>query len=419
MMNPVGITAATQPAPASSSRRSRWGVLILLVVAFGVNYVDRGILSMAAPPLSKELSLTPQQLGVLFSAFFWSYAGVMVFAGWIVDRFNVSVVLAIGYFVWSVATLCTGFATTFGALLAFRVLLGLGESVAFPTASRVIANGFPANARAVPNAMIDAGVKIGPAFGMLLGGLLVARFGWRSMFLSLGIGGMAWLIPWYFWAPRSGSALENAPAGGPSLLQIVGRREAWGTFIGNFGCNYAYYFLMTWLPSYLVMVRHVSLAQMAVLGSLPMWGSAFTSLGCAWISDRLISRGADPTVVRKSFVVIGLAASTLILPAGIVSDLRISMILMVLTYLAFGLFSSNHWAITQTLAGPLAAGKWTGLQNCVANLAGVIAPAGTGLIVARTGSFFLAFLSAAIIALIGAASYLFVVKDVAPLSWKK
>jgi MFS family permease len=373
---------------------------------------------MAAPLLAKELSLTPAQLGLLFSAFFWSYAGFMIAAGWITDHLKVSLVLGIGYFIWSVATLGTGLVSNFAALLALRVLLGLGESVAYPVFSRVIANGFPANARALPNALIDLGVKIGPAIGLLLGGLLVARAGWRSLFLVLGAGGMLWLIPWCIWAPRTGGAVEKMPAGGPSLWDILRRRDAWGTFVGNFGCNYGYYFLMTWLPSYLVTERHVSLDQMAVLGSLPMWGSAVASLTGAWAADRWISRGANPTVVRKAFVVTGLAGSALILPAGMVSDLRTSMILIMLTYVAFGLVSSNHWAITQTLAGPLAAGTWTGLQNCMANLAGVIAPFGTGLVVAKTGSFFLAFFSSAVIALIGSASYLFVVQTVEPLSWK-
>ena len=204
---------------------------------------------------------------------------------------------------------------------------------------------------------------------------------------------------------------------GPGFLKILSRRDAWGTFIGNFGCNYAYYFLMTWLPYYLVKERGVSLKQMALLGSLPLWASAATSLWGGWASDRLIARGASPTVVRKAFVVTGLLASTLILPAGVVRDLSLSMAFMVVAYVAFGLFSSNHLAITQTLAGPLAAGKWTGLQNGFANLGGIIAPFLTGLIVSRTGSFFLAFVSASIVAVIGAASYLFVVRQVAPLAW--
>src|SRR5207249_7233592 len=117
------------------------------------------------------------------------------------------------------------------------------------------------------------------------------------------------------------------------------------------------------------------------------------------------------------FVVTGIALSTLMFPAAIVSDLRVSIAFLVASYVAYGLFSSNHWAITQTLAGPLAAGKWTGLQNGISNLAGVVAPFVTGLIVSRTGNFYLAFSSASVILLVGAVCYLFVVGEVAPVVW--
>jgi len=154
-----------------------------------------------------------------------------------------------------------------------------------------------------------------------------------------------------------------------------------------------------------------------VLASLPFWASATSSLFGGWASDRWIAGGASATRVRKTFVVSGLVLGTLMFPAVLASDLRVSMALLVGAYLAFGLFSSNHWAITQTLAGPLAAGRWTGLQNGIANLAGVIAPYVTGLIIAQTGNYYLAFSSASVILLIGAFCYLFVVRDVVPVAW--
>jgi MFS transporter, ACS family, D-galactonate transporter len=406
-------------AASSKPTFEQWRVLALLVISIGINYIDRGSLSMAAPALSKELALSPAQLGLLFSAFFWSYAGFMVVAGWLTDRYNVGLVLGLGYLLWTLATFWTGLVTSLSALLAARILLGLGESVAFPTVSRIVATGFAINQRGVPNAMVDAGLKVGPALGMLVGGLVISHYGWRFLFLALGLGGMLWLIPWALWAPRGGGASgdRHSLETGPGILQILRKRDAWGTFVGNFCCNYSYYFLLTWLPSYLVTERHLSMSRMAVLGSLPLWGSAITSLGGGWLSDRLITRGVSPTVARKSFVVTGLLMSALVLPAGMVSDLKACIGLLILAYIAFGLFSSNHWAITQTLAGPLAAGRWTGLQNAISNLGGIIAPFVTGLIISRTGSYFMAFLLAAVVVVIGAAFYLFVVGEVAPVSW--
>jgi MFS family permease len=229
------------------------------------------------------------------------------------------------------------------------------------------------------------------------------------------------LIPWYFSAPRDCSKNTASSAlratGRFGICDILKKRDAWGTFIGNFCCNYAYYFLLTWLPTYLVTERHLSMEMMGIVGSIPFWGSALSSVVAGWASDRWIAKGASPTRVRKTFVVTGLATASLILPAGMTPNLTVSIGLLVVVYLAFGLFSSNHWAITQTLAGREASGKWTGLQNAIANLGGVIAPFLTGLILSKTGSFFLAFLSSAFVVLIGAASYLFIVGEVREVRW--
>ncbi len=415
----------TPVAPGGTEVRptaTQWRIIALLVLSVAINYIDRGSLSVAAPALNEEMALPPDQMGLLFSAFFWSYAGFMVIAGWLADRYPSRTVLGWGYLVWCLATLGTAFITKFQAFLILRVLLGLGESVSYPIYSRIIAGEFPIQQRGLPNALIDAGAKIGPAVGTLIGGLLVAGYGWRTMFLILGAGGLVWLLPWHLWGPRGRrqSDVASAPGQdrGPGIGEICRRRDAWGTFIGNFCCNYAYYFLLTWLPSYLVTERGLTMRMMAVLASLPFAASATASLIGGWVSDRWITRGGSPTRVRKTFTVSGLVFATLMFPAALATDLRVSMVLLVGAYIALGLFSSNHWAITQTLAGPLAAGRWTGLQNGIANLAGVIAPFMTGLIVARTGSYTLAFSSASVILLVGAFCYLFVVGEVAPVAWQ-
>jgi MFS transporter, ACS family, D-galactonate transporter len=391
-------------------------LVLLLVLSAAINYIDRGSLSIAAPVLAIQLSLTPVQLGLLFSAFFWSYTGFMVPAGWLSDRYNVKWVLAAGFLLWSLATLGVGFVSTLYALLFMRLILGLGESVAYPCISKVFAQ-FPIDRRGLPNALVDAGAKVGPAIGTLVGGLVVARYGWRFLFVVLGLVSLAWLVPWFLWAPRESHVTSNGPESGPGIVRILAKRDAWGTFLGNFCCNYAYYFLLTWLPSYLVNERHVSVRKMAILGSLPFAASAATSIFGGWSSDRWIRSGASPTRVRKTFVVSGLLLSTLMLPSAIVNDLTLSMGLLIAAYCAFGLFSSNHWAITQTLAGPVASGKWTGLQNFFANCAGVTAPYITGLIVSKTGSYYMAFLSASIVLVIGAVSYLLIVGKVQPIAW--
>lgn len=395
-----------------------WIILGLLFLAAVINYIDRGSLSVAAPAVAAQLSLNPMQMGVLLSAFFWSYSALQIVAGWLTDRLRVDWVFGAGFAIWSIATLSAGFVGSLGALLACRVLLGAGESVAFPCYSKVITANFPIENRGVPNALIEAGTKIGPAVGTLLGGVLVARYGWRVLFVALGAGSLVWLAPWLAWGPR-GTAPQPAHGGeSPGMLEIVGRRDAWGTFLGNACYTYSYYFLLTWLPSYLVHERHQSLQNMGILGSIPYLGAALAALVSGWLSDAWIRRGGSPTRVRKTFVAAGLLLSTVMVGAPMASDLRVSMVLLCVGYAAFGIFASNHWAITQTLAGTGAAGTWTGIQNTIGSLSGVVAPVATGFIITRTGSYFWAFASPAILAVAGAGCYLFLVGKVAPVQWR-
>jgi MFS family permease len=167
------------------------------------------------------------------------------------------------------------------------------------------------------------------------------------------------------------------------------------------------------------MERHYSIDMMAKWGSVPYWMIAASSIGFGWLSDHLIGSGYSPTRIRKTFAVLGLAFAMLIIPAAVIRDARLSMMFLLLACLAYGLYTSNNWAITQTLAGPAAAGKWTGLQNGIGNLAGVVSPYMTGLVVNKTGVFFLAFLSTALVALAGAAVLLFMIGPVVPLQWEK
>lgn len=391
-------------------------MVVLLFFAAAINYIDRGSLSIAAPSLITEFSMSPVQMGFLLSAFFWSYTVFQLLSGWLIDRYPVTWIFGIGFLLWSASTMGSAFASGLVSLAALRLLLGVGESVALPAYSKVIAAGFPLEQRGLPNALIDAGTKLGPAIGTFAGGMLVANYGWRVMFFVLGLGSLVWLVPWAIWAPRPKAEIAVAVKG-PSMLQIIARRDAWGTFIGNFCYTYAYYFLLTWLPSYLVKERHVSMADMGVIGSIPFLFSAVSAVFCGWASDAWIRHGGSPTTVRKTFVVTGLLLSTVMVPAALVENLNVSIALLSVAYVAFGIYASNHWAITQTLAGTTAAGTWAGLQNTVGSVSGIIAPIATGFVVQETGSFFWAFVSPAILALVGVYCYLFLVGDVAPVDW--
>jgi MFS transporter, ACS family, D-galactonate transporter len=412
---------STRPITQSASLSQRqWGILFLLAISGFLNYFDRSNLSVGATDIRRELHLSSYQLGVLLSAFFRTYFAFQLFAvaGYLVDRFNVCWILAGGFFLWSGATALTGFAQTFTMVYALRLLLGMGESIAYPSYSRILANTFPEHQRGFANAVIDAGTKLGPALGTLLGGLLMAAYGWRAFFIALGIGSLLWLVPWIVWMPRGkGVGSREDPGGIPSAWAILRQRSAWFSALGLFCSNYAWYFLLTWLPPYLETERHFSKHKMAWFASSAYFAVAVSGATSGWISDRLIERGGSPTRVRKTFSGIGLLLSTLMLPAAITQDDNRAMAFLFLACLSYGLFSSNLFAMTQTLAGPRAAGKWTAMQNGFGNLAGVAAPWFTGFVVQETGSFYWAFVTAAAIAVLGAAFFVFGVGPLRQVEW--
>src|SRR5450432_231314 len=393
-------------------------ILGLLVFSVFINYVDRGNLSIAAPMIKDELRISASQLGLLLSAFFWTYGTSQILAGWLVDRFDVNWVLAAGFFLWSAATGITGILHGFAALFVVRLVLGIGESVAFPAYGRIMAQHFPDRHRGFTNSMITAGLASGPAFGMLAGGTLMARFGWRSFFVVLGSVSLLWLIPWFRWMPR-GPGLKRVEDTGaaPKIVDILLQRSAWGSFAGLFCVNYTLYFLIAWLPFYLVRERHFSMDSMAKIGGLVYITQAVTSALCGRLSDRWLARGSAATRVRKTFLVGGCIGVALFLCASVFAGPTLCVACLVGVGLSTGVCSSNVWVVTQTLAGPRASGRWTGLQCAVGNLVGVVASYLTGYTVDHTGHFYLAFVISGGFAGLGALCWTFFVGHIQPVVW--
>jgi ACS family D-galactonate transporter-like MFS transporter len=394
-------------------------VIALLALSALINYIDRGNLAIAAPLLRGELGLSFSQLGILLSSFFWTYSLFLPVSGWLADRFDAKWVMAFGFFLWSGATAATGGLHAFGALLAARLILGMGESVAYPCYARTLVRHVPEVGRGFANALIAAGVGCGPALGTFFGGTLMARYGWRPFFIVLGIISMAWLIPWFLWVPRAGTAISHVAEGGAWFLQLVRQRSMWGTCGGLFGANYVLYFEITWLPTYLVHERHLSLGTMAKIGGVGYLCYSAGAVIFGWLSDRWIAAGGSPSLVRKTFAGVGAGSAGLLLLGCALASPTVSLILLLLAFGAGGMCGSNIWAITQTIAGPKMAGRWTGFQNFLGNLAGVIAPAVTGFVVDYSGRFIVAFVIMAVVAMLAALSYFFVVGPVKEIAWEQ
>lgn len=411
-------TNGVDPRTRPELSRTLIGVLFLLWFSVFLNYIDRSNLSIAAPQLKGELGLSATQLGVLLSAFFWTYACWQIPAGWLVDRFEVKWVFASGFLIWSAATAVTGVLHSFAALVMVRVILGLGESVAYPSYSKIIANHFPLSRRGLANAVVASGLCFGPSFGMLFGGLFVGHFGWRPVFIALGLASLMWLGPWVAWMPRIPGRTARLKLPSPGLPQIVARPEWLATALALFSGNYVNYFLLTWLPFYLVRERGFSMNGMAKVGGSTMLTAAVAAIVCGKLSDRWITAGATTTRVRKSFLVVGCLMSGGFLVASVLTSRTGSIVFLMLAGVGVGMVSANMWAVTQTLAGPNAAGRWAGAQNFIGNLSGAVAPALTGVLVDRTGNFLWPFLITGVVAWSGAAVWGLLMGRIEPVDWK-
>ena len=391
-------------------------VLLLLAMCLLINYVDRGNLSIAAPLLKDELGISTSQLGILLAAFFWSYTAMQFVCGWLVDRFDVNWVLAAGYMPWSLATATTGIVRGFTFLLAMRLVLGIGESVAFPACSKILAAHLPEYRRGFANGILQSALRCGNVVGTLGAGVLMVMYGWRPVFIGIGLISLLWLPAWIRWMPRSKPALDGSVIRTAGFVDIVQQRSFWGTCLGHFSANYLLYFMVTWLPFYLVRERHLSMQNMVRTASVYYLVDAVSAITTGWLSDFWIRKGYTPTLVRKTVMAMGFATAAIAVTACAAIPHTYLPWLMAVG-IGSGMASSGVFAFTQTLAGPQAAGRWTGLQNGFANLAGAVAPALTGFAVDRTGSFAVPLAITAGVLVGGGLAWVFAVGRVEQVNW--
>lgn len=405
-----------QTSPGRDARLSQ-GMLLVLGLAVLLNYVDRGNLATAAPLVQTELSLSSTQVGWLLSAFFWAYAPAQLVAGWLVHRYDIRVVLGAGVALWSVATALTGLAGGFASLLLLRVLLGVGESVTFPSWQLILARHTVEHERGRANGFVSAGQGTGPMLGTLFGGLAMAHFGWRAMFVGLGVITSLWLLPWFAVTHAWRKTETEHETDAVTYLAILGERQFWGAALGQFSMNYCFYFVLTWLPTYLVKAGGFTVARMAVIAAAIYGIYALSTAICGVISDRWMRRGGSPTRVRKSFLLAAATGSAVTIACCAYVPPSSAVWLLGVTGVFFGMSTPMIFAMSATLSGPRAAGRWGGAQNLAGQLAGVVSPIVTGLMVERTGSFELAFVTSAVAAVASGLSWGLVVRQVTPVVW--
>ncbi len=398
------------------NRVSGSALVFLLGAAVFLNYVDRGAIGIAAPLMKSDLGLSEEAYGLAFSAFFWIYAPVQFFAGWLCDRFSVYKLMAAGILLWAASTLLVGFAGGFVSLLILRAMLGVGESISFPGSSKIIARHVPAERRGVANAAIATGIALGPAAGTLAGGLILGHWGWRAIFFTFGLVTLLWLLPWAETA-RSLAAIgldeekkDRVPVGA-----LLTRWPLWSMSIVHSLGNYCFYFLLAWLPLFLTKSRGFSIGEMTLLATLGYAVQGACALSYGHFSDWWTRSGRSEAACRRGMMIASqsLAAASILGLAFAHSAVAIG-VLLCLAGAASASLSLNIYAVAQMFAGPRASGTWVGVQNAIGNLSGIVGPVVTGIVVQRAG-YNSAFVLTAAVAALGAAWWAWGIPHIRPI----
>ena len=387
-------------------------LILMLGAAVFLNYVDRGAISIAAPRMKDELGLSEEAYGLVFSAFFWIYAPVQLFAGWLCDRFSVYRMMALGILVWAVSTMLMGFAGGFVSLLVLRIMLGVGESISFPGSSKIIARHIEPERRGVANAAVGTGLALGPAAGTLVGGMILGSWGWRAIFIVFGIATLLWLLLWRQTVRALPTTGHHDAGARVPIGALVSKWSLWSMSIAHALGNWCFYFLLAWLPLFLTKSRGFSIAEMTFLATLGYAVQGACALGFGHFSDWWTRSGRSEANCRRWMCIStqALAAAAILGLAFAHTALSVG-ILLCLAGLASASLSLNLYAVAQMFAGPRASGTWVGFQNSLGNLSGIIMPIVTGIVVQRMG-YDSAFVLTAAVALFGAVWWLVAVPEI-------
>jgi sugar phosphate permease len=400
--------------------------LVMLVVAGVINYVDRATLAVANPLIREDLGLSIADMGYLLSAFLWSYAFAQLPTGAMVDRLGPRLLLTLGLSLWSLAQLLGGLVRGFGEFFGARILLGIGEAPQFPTGARVVRDWFNQRDRGLATGIFNCASSLGTAIAVPLLTFLMLTFGWRTMFMLMGVAGLLMAAVWYF-VYRDPGALALTPEenvyrtqGDPpgQRTKVTFRewkllfrfRTAWGMILGYFGCIYLTWIYTAWLPGYLEIERHMSVKYTGWAAAIPFAWGVVGGVAGGYIADFLVRRGVAPVKSRKypaAIALLGTAACTI--AAAYVSSNALAIAFISASLFLVYVTSTCAWALSSVAAPTNCTASIGAMQNFGGYLGGALAPTVTGLIVQATGSFVPALVVGALIGVASAACYLFIV----------
>jgi ACS family D-galactonate transporter-like MFS transporter len=411
--------------------RKRIGVLALISIGTAINYTDRAVLGVAAPGIIGEFGFSAAVMGILFSAFSWTYAAAQIPGGVVLDKIGTKLTYFWSVTLWSASILLHGLATGFYSLLTFRLALGVTEAPCFPANSRILASWFPQNERARANSVFSVGQYFGLAFLTPLLVWTVAAFGWRSIFIFAGVIGFVFAVIWlkFYREPEdhptvSQAELDYIAAGGGVAKQVrptpfsfksmgilLRHRQILGASLGQFAGNSTLVFFITWFPTYLATERQMEWLQVGFFAVAPYVAASVGVLVGGQISDALLQRTGSANIGRKLPIIAGLLLASTIVLANFIESNVLVIAVMSLAFFGQGMVNLG-WTLITDVAPKELIGLTAGIFNLCANLAGIVTPMVIGFVVGMTGSFFGGLAYIAVVALIGVVSYVFIVGDV-------
>lgn len=440
-MTEASAVLGTQAASVFARTRVRYWVVVMLFFVTALNYGSRATLSIAGAPMSKALGMDAAGLGLIFSAFSWSYVIGQIPGGWLLDRFGSKRVYLWSLFVWSLFTLLQGtveiLPVSVGviALFALRFMVGLAESPAFPGNSRIVAAWFPAQERGTAVAIFNSAQYFSLVMFAPIMGWLTMKVGWASVFYFMGGLGILFCVVWQkvIHAPKDHPGINQAEldyieAGGAlvnmdqktakkdglrfdDIKQLLKSRMMLGTYLGQYCINALTFFFITWFPVYLVQAKHMSILKAGFAASIPAICGFLGGVLGGIISDWLLRRTKSLTFSRKLPIVLGMLMSMVMIGCNYVESEWLVVGLMSFSFFGKGL-GALGWAVLADTAPKEISGIAGGLFNMFGNLSGIVTPIAIGYIIKTTGSFNGALVFVGAHALLAVVSFLFIVQDI-------
>lgn len=395
-----------------------YGWVLVAILLFGsvVNYLDRVNLSVANTTIAKEFGLNAITMGLLLSAFQWPYAFANLPAGWLADKIGPKKVFTFAISLWSVVTILAGCAVGFKSLYAARVMLGIAEAPFFICGAKVSQDWFNDRERGLATSIFNDGNQVANAIAPPLLTAVLLTFGWRPMFMSLGVLGILVVLLWVKFYKKNPNSVDDAGTEKPkatnqvsakSMLKLFRYPSTWKMMIGDFGITYVIWVFLTWLPTYLTTSRHLSLMKAGWTASIPYIAGMFAVPIGGLISDLLIRKMHLPPITSRKIPIIigGVVAAVAVAPVAYVRSITLCIVLMTVGFFASSLAPGIVWTLVTDVAPKELAGSLGAIQNFAAFIGGACAPIITGIILKATGTFQLVFVVAAVICLIAAISY--------------